>query len=282
MLTYYEILQTSGVVEGPPGEMMAANDVSLMTRILADWKFLAQQVGTQVAILHYEPDFWGYAAQSNLDPHMTPAAVASAAPSDCGGMENSIAGLGACVIHIAHSYAPHSLVGLHASGWATKIDVLGNTDPMLNVTAEAQKLGAFFQSAGAMTGDLIVADMSDRDAGYCMTQGRNTWWDATNATLPNFHQAFAWGKAVAESLSLPMIWWQIPVGNMMQNNTPNHWQDNRVDYLLGHPGEVAAAHGAGLFFGAGRGDQTTPESDGNNLIMKTQAYEASPTAICTP
>jgi len=45
--------------------------------------------------------------------------------------------------------------------------------------------------------------MSDRDAGYYQQQGRNTWWDDTNATLPNFHQVFTWAKSVSDTVGKP-------------------------------------------------------------------------------
>ena len=40
---------------------------------------------------------------------------------------------------------------------------------------------------------------SDRDAGYYPSQGKSTWWDATNAKLPDFHQDFARVKAYVAS-----------------------------------------------------------------------------------
>ena len=59
---------------------------------------------------------------------------------------------------------------------------------------------------------------------------------------------------------------------MNQGNTTNHWQDNRVDYFFAHMSELAAAHVLGAAFGAGAGDQTLPETDGGNLVAKTNAY----------
>ena len=35
------------------------------------------------------------------------------------------------------------------------------------------------------------------------------------------------------------------------------------------------ANVAGIFFGAGDGKQTTPETDGGNLVAKVKAYAAS-------
>ena len=67
MITYYELLHTSGVNEGAPEVTQAASDVSVMTRYFADWRFLLQQVGTAAVLLHIEPDFWGYAEQTGKE-----------------------------------------------------------------------------------------------------------------------------------------------------------------------------------------------------------------------
>ena len=38
---------------------------------------------------------------------------------------------------------------------------------------------------------------------------------------------------------------------------------------------------AGMFFGAGEGQQTTPESDGGNLVSRVKAWRAAGgTALC--
>jgi hypothetical protein len=272
MVTYYEILQASGVTEGAPEVKQAATNATFMTRYFADWRFLLKQIGQSVALLHIEPDFWGYAEQQSEDPTSLPAAVAGANPTDCASMPDTIAGMGRCMIAMVRTYAPNALVGLQASAWGTNVDVALNTDPTLDVAAVAQKTATFLAACGA--GDFVVVETSDRDAGYYQSQGRSTWWDATNAKLPDFHQDFAYVKALTEALGKPALYWQTPLGNMSQTNTTNHWQDNRVDYLLGHMGELAAAHAVGAAFGAGAGDQTTPESDGGNFVAKANAYYA--------
>lgn len=274
MFTYYEILQSSSAVEGA-AEVRAATSATLMTRYFADWRFLLQQIGQATAILHIEPDFWGYAEQLASDPTTLAAAVASANPTDCASMPNTIAGMGQCMISMVRQYAPNALVGLHASAWGTNVDVAMNTDASFDVAGEAAKVAAFLAACGETNADLVIVETSDRDAGYYQSQGRNAWWDATNATLPDFHQDFAWVKALTEALGKPALYWQTPLGNMNQNNTTNHWQDNRVDYFLGHMGELAAAHVLGAAFGAGAADQTLPETDGNNLVTKTNAYAST-------
>jgi hypothetical protein len=280
MFTYYEELQASGLAEGT-AQVAALSDAVFLSRYLADWRFTLQKIGTHVALLHVEPDFWGYVQQSNADPHAIPAKVTTANPTDCAGYENSAAGFAQCMIRMVRIYAPSAKVGLHASAWGTKVDVFGNSNASLNVVGEAQKMSTFLAALGAKDGDFIVSDPSDRDAGYYQSIGRMTWWDDTNATIPNFHQAFAWTKTVAEDLNLPIILWQIPVGNMSLANNTDHWRDNRLDYLFAHMDEVVAAHIVGLFFGAGMDGMTTPETDSGNLVKRTTAYGgANGTSIC--
>jgi hypothetical protein len=276
MFTLYMILPASGVAEGAPEVTQAARDTAFMTRYFADFRFLLQRIGTARALLQIEPDFWGYAQHANSDPHQLQAAVASANATDCADQEDSIAGLGKGFIAMTRKYAPNALVGLHASPWGTGVDVLINTDANLDVAAEGRKLAAFLVACGADRGDFVTLDASDRDAAWYATQGQPyRWWDATNATLPDFHQAFTWAKSVAEGVGKPVVFWQIPVGNDAQTNTTDHWKDNRVDYFFGHTNELAAAHVAGIFFGAGASGQTTPESDGGNLLAKAKAYLAA-------
>jgi hypothetical protein len=235
------------------------------------------------ALLHIEPDFWGYAEQYTVtaggSATTLPAAVASANPTDCSSMPNTIAGMGQCMIAMVRKYAPKALVGLHASAWSTNIAVTANTNPSFDVTGEAQKTAAFLAACGESQADFVVVETSDRDAGYYTCEGQNTWWDATNATLPSFEQDFTWVKALTEALNEPALWWQTPLGNMSVPDVcpePTSgtitWHDNRVDYFLAHMNQLAAAHGVGAAFGAGAGAQTTPDDDGGHLVALANAY----------
>jgi hypothetical protein len=281
MFTYYEELQGSGLKEGAT-QVPALGDAAFLARYFADWRLVLQKIGSHVALLHLEPDFWGYVQQANSDPHAVAAKVTAANPTDCAGYENSAAGFARCLVHMVRVYAPNAKVGLHASAWGTGFDVFGNRDAKLDVPGEAQKMATFLTALGAKDGDFIVSDPSDRDAGfYQVTQSRDTWWDDTKVKLPNFRQAFTWTKALAEKMGMPILLWQIPVGNMGLDNTPDHYKDNRLDYFFAHMDEVVAAHIVGLFFGAGADGPTTPETDGGNFVSKTAAYRsAGGTKVC--
>ena len=241
-----------------PGEVKAIDRVDLLTRYMNDYRFFLQKIGNSPDMIDLEPDFWGY-VRSLGNPHNVAAQVSGANPTDCGTQENSAAGLARCLIAMARKYAPNTTVGMHLSCWDWQTNTQGCVTDYANL--------------GAQNADFLVADVSDRDAGwYALPEHGgydNFWTDAKASAAMGFY------KTMAESVGKPVVLWQIPVGNMSQNNTLNHYQDDKVDWLLGHMDQVANAHIAGLLFGAGQGEQTSVETDGGNLINKTIAYRNS-------
>jgi hypothetical protein len=266
--TYYQFLHASGASEGD-GEVSAFNDATVLGKYLNDFRFLLQTIDARVALVHIEPDLWGYVRNRSGDPATVLAKVREANPTDCPDAQPSAAGLATCMIAMTRRYAPNAKVGLHVSPWTG----MNNTNTRFNVANEARSAGTFMTALGANNGDYLVTDPSDRDAAYYESINQpNRWWDDTNTKLPNFHQAFAWTKGVTEQAGLPMIQWQVPVGNMSLDDSADHWRDNRLDYFFAHMDEVAASHTVMLLFGAGMGGMTTPETDGGNLVAKTIAY----------
>ncbi len=293
MFTYYEILQTAqatltGFQEGTAEVTVAATNAAIMTRYFNDWRFLLQTVGSSKAILHIEPDFWGYVRQAG-DPTKLAASVGAANPTDCASLPATIAGMGQCMIAMTRKYAPNALVGLQASAWNSE----SNASPATDVTVDAKAVAALLAACGAAKADFVVVETSDRDAGYYQTvQNRtDTWWDPTDKALPDYAQDLTWIKALTEALQVPALYWQTPLGNAMQANTANHYKDNRVDYFFGgsasqvqsgapvtvpsHWAALAEAHVVGVAFGAGAADQTDPDTDGGNLAARTKAYVAA-------
>jgi hypothetical protein len=283
MFTYYVLLPAAqarlGIAEGTPEATLEASDVAFMTAYLDDFRFFLRKLGTRPALIHVEPDFWGYAQQAAraaaTDAHGLAAAVASANPADCAGQENSIAGLGRCLVAMVRSHAPNALVSLHASAWASGFDCVSNTMASLDVAAEARKTADFLAACGAGGADLVTFDISDRDAGWYATQGRNSWLDATDLALPTFAQAFRWSAALTARLGLSGLWWQVPLGNRDLPNRCDAWQDNKLDYFLDHPDRVAASGAVGVAFGAGATCQTSPQTDGGRLVARAKALLAA-------
>ncbi|MFD5466020.1 RICIN domain-containing protein [Kitasatospora sp. NPDC127059] len=241
-----------------PGEVQAINRADLLTRYLNDYRFFLQKIGNSQDMIDIEPDFWGY-VRSLGNPHQVAAQVTAANPTDCGSQENSATGLAQCMIAMAHKYAPKTGVGLHLSCF----DWQQNTPQCAKDYADL----------GAKNADFLVTDVTDRDAGWYALPAhgsKDTYWNDQKGFA-----ALGFYKTMAESVGKPVVLWQVPVGNMAQNNTPGHYKDDKVDWFFSHLDQVASAHVGALLFGAGWQEQTTPETDGGNLINKTIAYRDS-------
>ncbi|MFI6154772.1 RICIN domain-containing protein [Kitasatospora sp. NPDC051170] len=241
-----------------PGEVQAINRADLLTRYLNDYRFFLQKIGTSPDMIDLEPDFWGY-VRSLGNPHQVAAQVKAANPTDCGSQENSASGLAQCMIAMGHKYAPNTGVGLHLSCF----DWQQNTPQCAKDYADL----------GASSADFLVTDVTDRDAGWYALPAhgsKDTFWNDQKGFA-----ALGFYKTLAEAVGKPVVLWQVPVGNMGQNNTPSHYKDDKVDWFFSHLDQVANAHVGGILFGAGWTEQTTPETDGGNLINKTIAYRNS-------
>lgn len=267
--TYYMVLPASGLSEGTSltGETAALNDQTFLTTYFNDWRFLLQmKIGNEQAMLHIEPDLFGYlkarAAATTGLPSAIPAKVALSNPTDCGtGYTDDAAGYAKCMIHMVRIYAPNAKVGLHFSPWTYAS------------AGDAASWANFMLAMGAADGDFLVTDPSDRDADwYRLVQGQPGHdWDI--AKMTTFLQ---WTKDVSTTVGKPFFLWQLPLGNSYQSNTEkNHYKDQRVELLFSHIAEVRDAQVAGMLFGSGETAQTNVESDGGLLIGKTKQHYIS-------
>ncbi|WP_407989466.1 RICIN domain-containing protein [Kitasatospora sp. CMC57] len=260
LFTWYSLRDlgdAAGQGDGP-GEVVAINRSDLLTRYMNDYRFFLQKIGNSQDMIDLEPDFWGF-ARSLGNLHQVPAQVKAANPTDCGAQENSASGLAQCLISMAHKYAPNAGVGLHL----TCFDWQQNTPQCVKDYADL----------GAKNADFLVSDVTDRDAGWYALPAhgsRDTYWNDQKGFA-----ALGFYKTMSESVGKPVVLWQVPLGNMAQNNTPGHFKDDKVDWFFSHLDQVANAHVGGLLFGAGWSEQTTPETDGGNLINKTIANHNS-------
>lgn len=274
MITYYIVFSVAGDVEGGP-ELAALQDGSRVSKLLMDFRFLCQVMNedpTITALLHVEPDLWGYGHQASDDPTTIPVDLAAAGAVECGGLGDHLAGLARCMLAIARAEAPNVLVGFHASAWGAGHDALSTDDPTLDLDAHADATAAYMAALGATEADFVVVEQSDRDAGF-----DDRWWDDTNTERPHFHQAIAWVQRLGHCMGLAPLWWQVPYGNMaLTDNVCHTYQDNRVDYFFDHPEEFARGEALGIAFGAGEGCQTTPQYDDGHFLTRAGAYLEDP------
>jgi Calx-beta domain len=271
MYTYYQMANNGD------GNLTVLTDSSFMATYWARVKILYQDIAAlkTAALVHFEPDFWGYTerAATNGDPAQL-AAVVTANP-DCATLSNDVKGVVGCIIAMARKYAPNAYVGFSPSDWG------GNSNA---------EVVAWMNAVGAQAADFIVEQTLDRDVGcfevmpqptYC-ARGGNSYWDETNATHPNFQDHLAEVQAYHTGIgNLPVVWWQTPLG--VPSNTPGgsdfHYRDNRVHYFLSHPSQLTAVGGLAVLFSTGEGHQTNITTDSGQFQSLSGSYLASPTAL---
>jgi hypothetical protein len=238
-------------------------------------KLLFQRLGAtdEPSVVHFEPDFWAYAQQASRGG--THAVRVTSLVPECAELTDDLRGMAGCLLVLARRYAPHAVVGFHASAWA----------------GTAAATVRFLRAIGADKADFLAVEMLDRDAGcweaqtdpLCQAAGRDrdTYLDESNTRSPNFHEVIAWARQMHEGLGLPLLWWQLPLGvpNALPGGTALHYRDNRVHYMFGHVSELIDAGSVGMVFGTGAERQTTIDTDGGQFAAAVKTYFASPVAL---
>lgn len=228
----------------------------------------------KVALVHFEPDFWGYAQRQSPggDPKRMFVHVRVAAA--CVDLPEDVTGMGRCLVRLARRLAPKVLVGFSPSRWGAE------------ALAEVVR---FMGEVGTGEADFVVVQTLDRDAGCfeaqiepnCRRAGRGWYWDETNTRSPHFREHFAEARALGDGLGKPLLWWQTPLGvpAAEPGGSPKRYRDNRVRYFLSHPEELVGAGGFGVVFGAGATDQTDLTTDGGQFRTAAAAYLARPALL---
>ncbi len=237
VLTYYMLLQSKpgGGDEGH-ADISNLQNAQTMRAYWQDVTLLFQRIrGPKPVVVHVEPDLWGYLEQAD------DVGLASAFAQKW--------------IALRDQLAPNAILAYHMSGWGTKHGIVYEKPPDAIVRKYAAQSAAFYNALHAHF-DIAFEDFSDRDAGFYAKQEGNpkTWF-----TPADFRRHLLYAQTFVRLAHIRMVAWQIPLGNTVMramNNTWDHFQDNRVQWILG-PGSRAhlraylAAGFAGFLFGRG-------------------------------
>jgi hypothetical protein len=287
VFTYYNILSTPGGAclscAEAQEDLTNLNTPAVTAAYFDDFATLMKRLGPGTydgvtgfagdTIVHVEPDLSGYAQLATTspasrcygfctgtgdDPALLSASVGSSGYPEAAGFEDTYRGFNQVLIHLRDTYAPNVRLAVHVSDWATGWDLNSSTDPTIDATALGTRAGTFAARSGAY--DLVFNDVSNKDAAYYTYVLRKPrYWDQDNVVFPNFHRWEAYVRAVTTTTGLKAIVWQVPIGNQLyrsSNNTPGHWQDNRVEYFFGHVAELRDAGLIGMLFGTTQSDAT--------------------------
>jgi hypothetical protein len=242
VLTYYMLLQSKpGGGDEAQADLTDLRDAATMTAYWNDVRLLFTRVkGSKPVVVHVEPDLWGYLEQAKA------VALASAFAREW--------------VTLRDRLAPNVILAYHMSGWGTRHDILYEKPSEANVRAYAAQSAEFYRSLHARF-DIAFEDFSDRDAAFYTKVEHNpsTWF-----TPADFHRHLLYAQTFVRLAGVRMVAWQIPLGNTVmraENNTWGHYQDNRVQWLLGDASRTrlrryVAAGFAGFLFGGGASGTT--------------------------
>lgn len=250
VFTYYMLLQSKQQGGEAESDLRNLRDASIMRLYWEDLElFFRRARGPTRAVLHVEPDFWGYAEQAARgdDARTVPGVVAYARQ----------------VVALRNRLAPNVVLAYHLSGWGTKEDITYSKPSTAHVDALARRAAAFYRSIGVRF-DIVFTDWADRDAGFREHQlgdGGKSWWAAADFER---HRRFL--ETFVRTAGVRVAVWQVPLGNTRMramNNTWGHYQDNRVEWILerSHLAAYARAGVVAFLFGGGA-DGTTCACDG--------------------
>ncbi len=246
VLTYYMLLQSKPSLGGEAQtDVGHLRDPQLMQQYWSDVRLLLQRVhGAKTVVVHVEPDLWGYLEQAG------DTALASSFAQQW--------------VKLRDELAPNVLLAYHMSGWGTKHDIVYEDPPDATVRVYAARSAMFYRSLHAHF-DVAFEDFSDRDAGfYAKIAGNSRTW----FTPADFHRHLLYSATFVKLAGVRLAAWQIPLGNTVMramDDTWGHFQDNRVQWLLGAAGRAhlrayVNAGYVGFLFGGGA-DGTTCACD---------------------
>jgi hypothetical protein len=272
VFSYYMVRQSlpgKNVGDELKADIGNLDDAGTMKALLSDLKLFFQRAGAtrRTVVLHLEPDLWGYVEQAahSDDASTVPALVSAAGMPELAGLPDTAAGFAQAVKRLRDRYAPRVLLAYHLSVWGTKVDIALSDPPSAQVRALGLKAARFYRSLKTKF-DLTFAEFSDRDAGFKQKiygDGGASWWNPGDFAR-NVHFLSTYSRAARQRI----VMWQIPLGNRemrAENNTWGHFQDNRVEWLLGaHSARHLKAYrraGVLAFLFGGGADGTTCACD---------------------
>jgi len=318
VFSYYVIVQSTPNPGIEADTHIKVQNTTLMFNYYNNLKMFFQAAnGNTTCVLHVEPDMWGFLEQLTNPQGVAssiPFSVASSGQPDVAAFANNLPGFAQAVLHLRDIYAPNVLVAYHISVWGTGTDIGSQKPNNATVVTLANTAANYYLSLQANF-DLVFAEFLDRDSGFYQPTatdgtpcsggkpGCPYWWDGDD-----FTRNILFISIFVEITEKRVVYWQIPFGNSIMracDNQLNHYQDNRVQTLLGDytrytliryrdAGVLAFLFGGGNSQvtcdcdAAGDGITNPPPIDGNNynsltadddggyFIYKAQEYNQYP------
>ena len=225
-----------------------------------------------------EPDTWGYFLKAKFhdDSIKYNEATVHAHVNDLGegyeylsDLPNNLQGVARGIIRTIRKYAPDAYVGFHVNTWAVWVGGLisgiydsDNANGLvywdsLDIAYSAQINAKFYKSllGDEDRGDFIVVEKYGLDAGVA---GEAYYWGDKE-----MEKYLYWCSILSDSLDLPLLGWQIPIGHLGLPNTTDSYEDTFMPYFFNHVNDFIKVGFIGILAGqglpAGTDYSTSPE-----------------------
>lgn len=196
-------------------------------------------------------------------------------------LPNNMAGFGRAMIRTLHKFAPDCYVGFLASHWSVNLGLSGQgwssdgmvwaTDALIDTSAKLNieffkkfYFGSIDDAHPWQPGDspdFIGVEKNGWCAGTWEVHANDnrTYWYWGDEQMRNY---LKWVKQIGQGLDLPVLGWQISIGNMDNPNTgdvdrmANAYKDTFFPYFFDHVDEFIDAGFIGFLVGKGLSQAT--------------------------
>lgn len=240
-LSYYVLQQTpplEGISDEAEKVLTGLKNPAVMKAVVTDIRLALTRMGQggkSTSVLQIEADLWGYVQQKGHTASY-PAVINGTDPAAVG-LPNTLAGFAKLVTRIRDQVAPNVLLAYPVSVFGTNKDIVGSDPTKDEVKRMSASTVAFWRGLGRPF-DLMTFEYANRNAGYQVkvdgVAEKDAWW-----TPENEQRHLQYVKGVLDLTKRSGILWQVPPGNTVrkiQNDTPGHYRDTKVQALLGRKG----------------------------------------------
>ena len=197
-------------------------------------------------------------------------------------LPNTMSGFGVAIIRTIHKFAPDAYVGFLASHWSVNLSgwnvrgLVWSTPELVDTSAKVNieffsKMYGFTDTTITLKpgdrADFIGVEKNGKCAGEWTGSDLNGLWYWDDNAMENY---LKWTKQIAAGLDLPVIGWQISIGNMDNpnigdgTNFANAWKDTYFPYFFKNVDKFIDAGFIGFLVGkglAGGTDYTLPSEN---------------------
>jgi hypothetical protein len=179
-------------------------------------------------VMQIEPDEWGHLLLSaRMEPEKVDVKVGSTGLDEIKDLPDNLIGWAKAFKRLRDLYAPHVLLCCNPSFWDNKGSMT------------AKKWAGYFKKCGVDEWELAVGQFHDWDHGVKSNGANAKYPPYANKDLITYFSEwdglFAWIKEWNREMGLPLVMWQVPVGNSYFrtcDGSPGHGCDGLAEALL--------------------------------------------------